>query len=106
VLLGARHVHPLARPQQAAPHHFTPHVAPVDRDDPQHDRAVGEVDVVAGSHPLCDLGHRGRDAFLVAFDLVAREHERLTGVELDLFTVDRTGPQFRARQVDQYADRA
>ena len=44
------------------------HVAVDDPLDAQHDRAVGEVDVVAGPDPARELGQRRRDAVRVADD--------------------------------------
>ncbi len=99
-------MHPLARAQHSAAHDVAHDVAVVDAVDPQHDRAVGEEDIVARPDPARELRQRGRDAVRVTDDGGRREDESIARIELHFVVGDGTGPHLRSGQVDQHSDRS
>ena len=104
VTLGAGHVHALARSQDPGVHHPARDVVAVDAFDAEHDRAVGEVDLVADARPRRELRDGRRHVVLVADDRLRGEREHRVGVQLDLVAGDRAGTELGAREVDQHAD--
>ena len=91
------HVHALARAQDAAAHDLAHDVAVVDPRDAQHDRAVGEEDVVAGPDPRASSGSvvETRCASPTIGADVSVSSPPV--VELDLVVDDRPGAHLRAR---------
>jgi hypothetical protein len=107
VLLCTWQVHPLARAQRTAAHDFGAHVVAHRFEYAQHDRAVGEVDVVAAACPLRERGQGGGDVLGVAMAVVvAAEYELLTAFEFHRVAHDQTAADLGARQIDQHADAA
>ena len=65
---GPRDVHALTRTEDSAAHDLAHHVAVDDLFDAQHDRAVGQEDVVTRTDPAPQLGEGRRHARGVAHD--------------------------------------